>query len=523
MRRFSPYLTRVLIRTPITPNGVTVADDPRSGLAAAALLTLPGIGCRRSGRSLLIQLQMLLDCSDGEVARWRGVSSPAGIYLDRVGHYLTEALLPIALGIRADGGWDRSAAGRPLGPASSPCWCCWIKSETALVARRAGRVRAAAGQGHRGGRGAAWRRAAPRCAARPAALPFFRAFVAIEFTLLALAAAIVDAIVGDLDGTRAAGHRADPGRGDHRGRAPAGDPHLEPAAMTHVRLRRPHARARGPTSCALALESLLAPARGGARHRRRGQRLGSRGPAGRRARRRARRRTSASRRRATPASAHVARRAAVLPRRRREPRRRRRARARRARGSPPTRRSAPLQLGVAPRDGGAPLARLGAAAARRRPRAAQRRRRSLWEGAVAVRRARVRCRSAAGRPSSASCTRASTSPGGSWTPASACTTRATSCALHPPPAPVAAGARTRYSAYYGARNRVWLARRHLPLPLGVALRRYLRGAHAAASSNGTSQALRGYRDGVRGPYPERRKLRARTLWRMARVGRPPVI
>jgi GT2 family glycosyltransferase len=94
-------------------------------------------------------------------------------------------------------------------------------------------------------------------------------------------------------------------------------------------------------------------------------------------------------------------------------------------------------------------------------------------------------------------------------------------ALHPPPAPVAAGDRHAYSAYYGARNRVWLARRHLPLPLGALFVasfavRTLPRVNARA-------ALRGYRDGVRGPYPERRKLRARTLWRMTRVGRPPVI
>ena len=94
-------------------------------------------------------------------------------------------------------------------------------------------------------------------------------------------------------------------------------------------------------------------------------------------------------------------------------------------------------------------------------------------------------------------------------------------ALHPPPAPVAAGERHAYSSYYGARNRVWLARRHLPLPLGALFvasfaARTLPRVNARA-------ALRGYRDGVRGPFPERQKLRARTLWRMTRAGRPPVI
>ncbi|HCL70402.1 MAG TPA: transferase, partial [Actinobacteria bacterium] len=43
------------------------------------------------------QMQMLLDCCDGEVARWRDTSSPKGVFLDRVGHYVTEGLIPIAL------------------------------------------------------------------------------------------------------------------------------------------------------------------------------------------------------------------------------------------------------------------------------------------------------------------------------------------------------------------------------------------------------------------------------------------
>ena len=84
MRRWSPYLTRLLIRTPITPNGVTWLMI-LVGVLAAGALTLPGVGWAVAA-FLLIQLQLLLDCSDGEVARWRGVSSPAGVYLDRVGH-----------------------------------------------------------------------------------------------------------------------------------------------------------------------------------------------------------------------------------------------------------------------------------------------------------------------------------------------------------------------------------------------------------------------------------------------------
>jgi phosphatidylglycerophosphate synthase len=101
LRNLSPYLTWVLLRTPITANGVTGLMILAGWCTAAALL-VPGIG----GVVLAVvlgQVQMLIDCCDGEVARWRGTSSPAGVFLDKVGHYTTEALIPIALGIRAAG------------------------------------------------------------------------------------------------------------------------------------------------------------------------------------------------------------------------------------------------------------------------------------------------------------------------------------------------------------------------------------------------------------------------------------
>jgi GT2 family glycosyltransferase len=97
-------------------------------------------------------------------------------------------------------------------------------------------------------------------------------------------------------------------------------------------------------------------------------------------------------------------------------------------------------------------------------------------------------------------------------------------ALHPRPVPDPS--RHNYSRYYGARNRVWMARRHLPLPLGV-----LYVATFAArtlplllrSPGDIRPALRGYRAGMREPCGTRRKLRARTLLRMTRAGRPPII
>jgi GT2 family glycosyltransferase len=82
-----------------------------------------------------------------------------------------------------------------------------------------------------------------------------------------------------------------------------------------------------------------------------------------------------------------------------------------------------------------------------------------------------------------------------------------------------------YSAYYGARNRVWLARRHLPLPLGVVYVAsfLLRTLPLLRRPERARAALRGYRDGMRHACGPRRRLRVATLWRMTRAGRPPLI
>src|SRR5918992_543217 len=151
-----------------SPDGVTWLFVA-TGVAAAALLAVDGV-LPAAGAFLLIQLQILLDCSDGEVARWQGRSSPRGIYLDRVGHYLTEAGLPIALGIRA----DELTLGLVVA-----VLVLLIKSETALVhlARaESGKPPAVDRQEVAAPRGGILR--SLRRAAR--FFPFFRAFVAME-------------------------------------------------------------------------------------------------------------------------------------------------------------------------------------------------------------------------------------------------------------------------------------------------------------------------------------------------------
>ena len=98
LRKLSPYLTRLLLKTPITANGVTYLMII-TGISISAALQIPGLfGLFLA--FLLSQLQMLWDCCDGEIARWRDTQSPKGVFLDRVGHYLTESSIPIALAWR---------------------------------------------------------------------------------------------------------------------------------------------------------------------------------------------------------------------------------------------------------------------------------------------------------------------------------------------------------------------------------------------------------------------------------------
>jgi phosphatidylglycerophosphate synthase len=194
MRRLSIRLTHLLVPTAVTPNALTALMVP-AGLLAAFLVTFSSVWSAL-GAVLLIQVQLLLDCADGELARWRQTVSPRGVYLDQIAHYSTEAALPAALGVRADGGWDSIGGWTALGLAAST-FILLLKAETHLLqlARvRAGRTAVESPAEH--ATRLSWLREGTRL------LPYFRPFHAVEASLLALAAAVVDALADDLVGSR---------------------------------------------------------------------------------------------------------------------------------------------------------------------------------------------------------------------------------------------------------------------------------------------------------------------------------
>ncbi|RKN10666.1 glycosyltransferase family 2 protein [Streptomyces radicis] len=92
---------------------------------------------------------------------------------------------------------------------------------------------------------------------------------------------------------------------------------------------------------------------------------------------------------------------------------------------------------------------------------------------------------------------------------------------HPATAP------SRHAVYHRmvARNRVWLARRNLPLPLiPVYLLDWLLLTVLRRPSRAALRAwFGGFVEGWRTPCGPRRPMRWRTVWRLTRLGRPPVI
>lgn len=198
LRDVSPYLTRVLLRAGFTANGVTWLMILAAALAALVTAwTGSGWGALISALVVvvLVQLQMLLDCSDGEVARWRQMSSPRGVYLDRVGHYVAECGIAVALGIRATGEVRLAGTWISLGLLLG-LLICLNKVENDLV--HVARHYAGMAQVRDAEEVKVPSRGLVRTARRVAGLiPFHRVFHSVELSLLVLLAVVVDLVVAD--------------------------------------------------------------------------------------------------------------------------------------------------------------------------------------------------------------------------------------------------------------------------------------------------------------------------------------
>ena len=96
------------------------------------------------------------------------------------------------------------------------------------------------------------------------------------------------------------------------------------------------------------------------------------------------------------------------------------------------------------------------------------------------------------------------------------------CLLNHPTTPPA-----RHAMYFrlNARNRVWLARRNLPVPIGVLYVGCWVGLTVARVHRLASLRVwfAGLAEGLRTSAGPRRPISWRTVWRMTRLGRPPIV
>lgn len=83
-RFFSIYITRILIDTPITANQLTIFTI-LVVIISAALFGFGNYLYSIVAAILLLSIE-ILDCLDGEVARYKGLSSLKGVYIDGVAH-----------------------------------------------------------------------------------------------------------------------------------------------------------------------------------------------------------------------------------------------------------------------------------------------------------------------------------------------------------------------------------------------------------------------------------------------------
>ncbi|GAA0959085.1 CDP-alcohol phosphatidyltransferase family protein [Actinocorallia libanotica] len=195
-RSLSPFLTWISLRVGLSPNQLTYLMI-LSGLGAGVAFAWgTGLVSAIVG-AFLVQLYLVLDCTDGEVARITGRTSITGVYLDRLGHYFSEVAVVIGLGLRAEkqfdlpwgqGGWIMLGLLGALGVAL-------IKAETdnVVVARAKSGLPADPPGGDRALRPTSTWLALARQAA--SLVKFHRIIGAVELSLLILAAAVLDRVL----------------------------------------------------------------------------------------------------------------------------------------------------------------------------------------------------------------------------------------------------------------------------------------------------------------------------------------
>lgn len=111
-RIVSVYVTRLLLRTPVTADVVSLLH--MTSLAAAGIAFAKGTRLGSRTGSCLLLASYVLDCCDGEIARARGQESKVGAQLEQVVHW-TGGALSLAGAVRGLAQAQEGPSGRDIG------------------------------------------------------------------------------------------------------------------------------------------------------------------------------------------------------------------------------------------------------------------------------------------------------------------------------------------------------------------------------------------------------------------------
>ena len=95
-RMLSIYLTKLFLKTPLSANNVTFLDSV-IGLIGAYFLSC-GSSLSTLVGTLFLQFYFLLDCVDGEIARYTKKASIRGKCLEKIVHFIINPAIFISLG-----------------------------------------------------------------------------------------------------------------------------------------------------------------------------------------------------------------------------------------------------------------------------------------------------------------------------------------------------------------------------------------------------------------------------------------
>lgn len=89
-RLISVYVTLLLLRTPVTPNQITLLWAASLCVAAWIVGTSPA---NTVSAAIFVAIYYVLDCVDGELARARGVGSKLGSQLEQTCHWVSNGVI----------------------------------------------------------------------------------------------------------------------------------------------------------------------------------------------------------------------------------------------------------------------------------------------------------------------------------------------------------------------------------------------------------------------------------------------